>query len=113
MKNPTFHKTKVLHLISGDLWAGAEVMAFNLIRSLSNFPDLDIAVILLNEGRLAEELRTCGLTVHVIDERRCSFWEIFRKALAVIGDNRPDIIHAHCYKEKLLVLCISQSLRPR
>ena len=111
MKNSTPNKIKVLHLISGDLWAGAEVMAFNLIRSLSESSDLDISIILLNEGKLAEELRNCGLEVHVIDERSYSFWKIFRKALELINEKNPDIIHAHRYKENLLALFISKSCR--
>jgi len=52
MKNPMLDKIKILHIISGDLWAGAEVMEFNLIRSLRTRSDLAITVILLNEGNL-------------------------------------------------------------
>lgn len=82
-------------------------MAYNLLSSLKEFPDLDIQVLLLNEGRLADELKAKGLGVNIIDENRYSFWEIFRKALAIIGDNRPDIIHAHRYKENFLAFLIS------
>jgi len=111
MKNSITHKTQVLHIISGDLWAGAEVMAFNLIRSLGSCPGLDITVILLNEGRLAQELRNCGLTVHIIDEKQISFWNIIRKAVALITDSPPDIIHAHRYKENLIAFLISIRFR--
>lgn len=104
-------RIKIFHLISGDLWAGAEVMASNLLSSLKDFSNLDIQVLLLNEGRLADELRASGLAVYVIDERRHSFWAIFRKARAIIGNYRPDIIHAHRYKENVLAFLIAKSLR--
>jgi glycosyltransferase involved in cell wall biosynthesis len=111
MKCETHARLKILHILSGDLWAGAETMACNLLRCLKKHDDLDISVILLNEGRLANELRTGGLIVHVIDEKRDSFWEIFRKARKIIVRNPPDIIHSHRYKENLLALMISAFLR--
>lgn len=104
MDNKSSNKTKVIHLISGDLWAGAEVMAFNLLAQLKSYPDLELSVILLNEGRLADELRKSGLTVQVIDEQRHSFWQIARRIRAIVGDSRPELIHSHRYKENLLAL---------
>lgn len=100
---------KVLHLVSGDLWAGAETMACNLLRHLKNYSDLDLSVILFNEGRLASELRASGLNVRVIDESRYSFWELLRQTQASIGDAPPDIIHSHRYKENLIAAMISLS----
>jgi glycosyltransferase involved in cell wall biosynthesis len=111
MNNSTFSKQKVLHLISGDLWAGAETMAFNLLRRLKDYGDLDLSVILFNEGRLADELRANGLAVHVIDENLHTFWEILRKTLTFIGGAIPDIIHSHRYKENLLAFLISRGWR--
>jgi len=112
MTNTSSRKSRILHLISGDLWAGAEVMAFNLLTSLTTFPDLEIKVILLNEGRLANDLRTCGLTVQIIDEKQHSFWQILQKIRASINDTRPDIIHSHRYKENLLAFLASKSCHP-
>jgi glycosyltransferase involved in cell wall biosynthesis len=109
MTTKATRKLKILHLISGDLWAGAEVMAYNLLRSLKEYSDLDIQVVLFNEGRLADELRGCGLAVQVINERKNSFWEIFQKTKTAIYAAPPDIIHAHRYKENLLALLISKS----
>jgi glycosyltransferase involved in cell wall biosynthesis len=111
MTDEAFPKLKVFHFISGDLWAGAEVMAYNLLRHLKEHDDLDISVILLNEGRLAEELRAAGLTVHVIDERQDSFWGVFQKTRNIVNSCLPDIIQSHRYKENLLALLISGCLR--
>jgi glycosyltransferase involved in cell wall biosynthesis len=109
MTTKATRKLKIVHLISGDLWAGAEVMACNLLRALKEYTDLDIQVILLNDGRLADELRTSGLAVRVIDERKHSFWQLFQKSRAVIHATPPDIIHSHRYKENLLALLICKS----
>ena len=100
-------RLKLLHFISGDLWAGAETMACNLLRRLKENDHLDLAVILFNEGRLAEELRASGIAVRIIDEKIYSFWDILRELRRTIGKNPPDIIHSHRYKENFLALLIS------
>ena len=70
---------KVCHIISGDLWAGAEVMAYHLLKGLRPYGDLSITTaIVLNEGRLAEELRKQGITVNVVDESKSSFLNLFK-----------------------------------
>ena len=111
MKSSVYSRLKVLHLVSGDLWAGAETMACNLLRRLKDHDDLDVSVILLNRGRLADELRANGLTVHILDENLNSFWELFRKAQTIICSNPPGIIHSHRYKENFLALLISGCCR--
>jgi len=111
MKNENSQKIKVVHIISGDLWAGAEVMAFNLISSLIGSSDLHITIILLNEGRLAEELRNLGLIVHIINEKLLNFVEILQKTQTIIYRNSSDIIHTHRYKENLLAFLISKRCR--
>jgi glycosyltransferase involved in cell wall biosynthesis len=111
MKSSEYYRLKILHLISGDLWAGAETMAYNLLNRLKDYDDLDIAVILFNEGRLADELRSNGLTVHVIDENLNSLREISRKIRNIVDSNHPDIIHSHRYKENIFALMISVCCR--
>lgn len=105
---PICNKVKIFHFISGDLWAGAEVMAFNLLNSLRKHDDLDVQVILLNQGRLADELQASGIRVHIISEKHHHFYEIYRNALTVIGDNPPNIIHSHRYKENFLAYFIKK-----
>jgi L-malate glycosyltransferase len=111
MKSPAYYRLKILHLISGDLWAGAETMAYNLLNRLKDYDDLDITVILFNEGRLADQLRAGGLIVQVVDENLNSFREILRKIRNIVSGNLPDIIHSHRYKENLLALLISRNYR--
>lgn len=104
MNSAEFSKMKVFHFISGDLWAGAEAMTFNLLGNLKKYPDLDLAVILFNEGRLAGELRGIGLPVHVIDEKQYSFREIIQRTRALLHNSPPDLIHSHRYKENILAV---------
>src|SRR5660397_55264 len=69
---------KVCHLVSGDLWAGAEVMDYCLLKGLKAFPDVDLSAIVLNQGRFAKEVRTLGIPVDVVDETRLGFPRILR-----------------------------------
>lgn len=102
MSNANISKSRVFHFISGDLWAGAESMAFNLLSHLRGYPDLDLAVILLNKGRLADDLRGIGITAHIIDEKKHTFWEIVQRSRAILGTSPPGLIHSHRYKENIL-----------
>ncbi len=101
---------RICHIVSGDLWAGAEVMVCHLLRGLSARPDLDLSVILLNDGRLARELHSAGLRIHVVEEQRNSFLQIARKAGDVLRHDPPQIIHSHRYKENLLAFVLSRRL---
>jgi glycosyltransferase involved in cell wall biosynthesis len=93
---------RVCHIISGDLWAGAEVMAYHLLRALRSEKDLELLVILLNRGRLAEEVGKLAIPLVVIDERQYAFPRILVKAREAIRKFSPAVIHSHRYKENLL-----------
>ena len=107
MENASNFRLKVLHLISGDLWAGAEAMAFNLLRRLKDHGDIDLSVILFNEAKLAEKLRSDGFAVCVIDENLNSFPEIVRKIRDIVVGNPPDIIHSHRNREHIFAMLTS------
>lgn len=104
---------KICHLISGDLWAGAEVMAFHLLNSLKTIPGVDLFVVLLNKGRLSEELKSLGIPVYVIDESKRSFLEIAGMAVRILRKWAPHILHSHRYKENILSFLISMALREK
>ncbi len=91
---------KVCHLISGDLWAGAEVQAYTLLSSLHGY--IDVSAIILNEGPLAERLRQAHIDTHVIPETSNSFFALKRQIADKLRDIRPDILHTHRYKENIL-----------
>lgn len=99
--------SRVCHIMSGDLWAGAEVMAYNLMKGLTLYPGLTLRAIVLNEGRLTEELRSLGIPVEVFDESRLSFRELITRIRDSVARTPPDIIHSHRHKENILAFVAS------
>jgi glycosyltransferase involved in cell wall biosynthesis len=92
----------VCHIASGDRWAGAEVQIANLLNNLSGNEKIQVCAIVLNEGRLAEEARRCGLEVKVISERDKSFFQIYSEAAGFLKGRGISVLHSHRYKENLL-----------
>lgn len=92
----------MLHIISGDLWGGAEAVCSNLLTELSKKKGLDLHAVLLNDGRLAGEIRKAGLKVRVVDEKTHSFRGLVSGIKRITDETRPAIIHSHRYKENML-----------
>ncbi|HEQ98436.1 MAG TPA: glycosyltransferase family 1 protein [candidate division Zixibacteria bacterium] len=101
-------KIRVCHLISGDLWAGAEVQAYTMLKALSHCDDLDIRAIVLNEGKLSGKLRELGIRVDVIDETKNSFRSIRRKLTDLLRGADIDIVHSHRTKENVLAAILKR-----
>lgn len=93
---------RVLHIASGDLWAGAEAQAFTLISHLNRIPETTLAAVLMNEGTLADKLRSAGIAVYLTDERKMGALRIFSSLRGLLHDWRPDVIHTHREKENIL-----------
>lgn len=93
---------RVCHIISGDLWAGAEVMCFRLLMGLKNMKHIELHAILLNEGKLAHELRRSGVPVTIIDESKNNFFHILIKIRSVLKEISPHVLHSHRFKENIL-----------
>ncbi len=93
---------RVMHVISGDLWAGAEVQAFTLLTSLRNVPGLEIHAVLMNDGELAGRLRAAGIGVQILDERRLGGLQILSGLRRAMREWRPDVVHTHRTKENVL-----------
>ncbi|MGH9532935.1 MAG: glycosyltransferase [Terriglobales bacterium] len=94
-------------MASGDLWAGAEVQVATLLRALAEREDLALSAILLNEGRLAEELRSAGIPVTVFPESQMSFLAILRHAGEQLRRCPVRVLHSHRYKENLLAVLLA------
>ena len=101
---------RVMLLASGDLWAGAEVMAYQLSCGLKEFDKVELLVVLLNKGRLAEELNGAGIEVCILDEAQLSILGLIRGAHKIVKEFSPHIIHSHRYKENLLVWLVTRVL---
>jgi L-malate glycosyltransferase len=93
---------RVCHIVSGDLWAGAEVQVATLASYLAERADVALTAAVLNEGPLAHELRRLGIPVTVIDERRKSSLSIVISLVRWLRRHPADIVHTHRYKETVL-----------
>lgn len=98
----------VCHVTSGDLWAGAEAQLAALLHALARHQGLRVFVILLNEGRLAEEARRSGAEVKVIAEGAHTFFEILGEATRYVRARGIRILHSHRYKENLLAALLAR-----
>lgn len=99
-KHATCSRKRVVHIISGDLWAGAEAQTYTLIKHLQ--PLCDIHAILFNEGILATKLRALGVPLSILDESRLSSWQILLQLRTQLKALKPDVIHTHRQKENIL-----------
>ena len=100
----------VCHIASGDRWAGAEVQIATLLKCLANDKDISLSAIVLNPGRLAEEIQRLGVQLMVIPERRTNIFSIFRQASGFLRGKRVHILHSHRYKENLLAIFLARRL---
>ena len=87
----------VLHIFSGDLWAGAEVVIFNLLSRFNQETGPRVLALSLNEGVLVERLRAAGITTHVIPEARHTFAGILYRSARLLKSVRVAAIHSHGY----------------
>lgn len=95
---------KVLHIASGDLWAGAEVQLYTLLTQLAHQTDVTMRAVLLNGGMLAQRLRSAGIAVDILDEGKMSTLAIIRELRRLLLTHKPDLIHTHRIKENLIGL---------
>lgn len=101
----------VCHIVSGDLWAGAEAQVAALLRTLARHQACQLSAILFNEGQLAREIGSCGIEMEVIPESQSSFAGLVTKATAFLGSRRVQVLHSHGYKENLLAAIVAWRCR--
>ncbi len=102
-KNTSLNKNiHVLQLVSGDLWAGAEVMLYTLVKTLHTELNTQVTVVILNTGTLEKKLRECGVTVFVLDESKLKSPQIFSQLRQIVNEIQPDVLHSHRNKENIL-----------
>jgi L-malate glycosyltransferase len=101
----------ICNIISGDLWAGAEVMAYHLLKGLRVYSSCDLSAIVLNNGKLSEEIKRLGIRTYVVEEKNLTFLAILLAVRKILHKNPPDIIHSHRYKENILSISALSSFR--
>jgi glycosyltransferase involved in cell wall biosynthesis len=103
--------SRLMIMASGDLWAGAEAMVYQLCRGLREIGEIDILVVLLNEGKLAKELKRAGFEVCIVDEAESSQVKIIQKVYRIVRGFSPHIIHSHRYKENFVAWVVAKYSR--
>lgn len=93
---------RILHMASGDLWAGAEAMMHALVHAQSRLPGVHVAAIVLNEGELARRLRDSRVSTSVLPESQFGLLRLCREARQVMAQFQPHIVHTHRIKEDLV-----------
>ena len=93
---------KILHIASGDLWAGAEVQLLTLATALQKKPDVDVHVILFNSGKLWRRLHDAGIAVSIYDESRLNGFQLLYRLARKLRELKPDVVHTHRTKENIL-----------
>ena len=92
----------MLHVVSGDLWAGAEVQAYQLLRAARREHGVVLRAVVLNPGILAERLGAEGVAVSVLDETRLGFGSLAREIRMLARAWQPNVVHTHRRKEHFL-----------
>jgi glycosyltransferase involved in cell wall biosynthesis len=92
----------IVHIASGDLWAGAEVQLFTLAKTLHSFENVAVRVILLNHGELENRLQEVGIEVAVLNETQLNGFHIFWRLRKLLKSWSPDVVHTHRIKENIL-----------
>ena len=101
----------VCHVVSGDLWAGAEVQAFHLLSELQQKDNLQLSVIVFNEGDLAKRLRNAHIRVAVFDETKYNLYQLIIKTRRFFKCEQVEVIHSHRYKENIIAALASRWLQ--
>src|SRR6187200_3350400 len=102
---------RVCHVAMGDMWAGAEVQLLTLMKYLVRLPGFEWTVILLNDGKLAEELRRLPLSLTIIPETEHGAFTIALRLAKRLRSIRPEIVHTHKYKDSIIASIIARCLR--
>ena len=85
-----------------DVQGGAEIQLAVLLASLAKMPDLEISVVLLNDGGFASQLKDLGVKVDVILESRHNFLVMVKELADYFKREEIDILHTHKYKDNVL-----------
>jgi glycosyltransferase involved in cell wall biosynthesis len=92
----------VTHIVSGDIWAGAEAQAFQLISGLQANGSIKPTAVVFNPGALFDKLEALGINVTLADESALSPQGQMKIICKHLRQNSTDILHTHGLKENVL-----------
>lgn len=90
---------RVCHVVSGDLWGGAEAQASALIQGLADHAD--VCVVVFNRGELCSRIEASRIPVELADEKVVGFAGLVRRVHSILEKWRPQLVHVHGFKENL------------
>src|SRR5712672_2457682 len=93
---------RICHVMSADLWAGAEVQVATTAAFLVSQPDVVLTAVLFNDGWLAGQLRGLGVETAIVDERRHNGFQIAAFVRRVLIEHQVEIVHTHRCKDTVL-----------
>lgn len=93
---------RILHIISGDIWAGAAVQVFHMVSVLSRSGRFYVFCAVFNDGILRRNLEKMKVKTILLDETRLNSFRMLLKIKKLIRAEKPDIIHVHAVKEHFL-----------
>ena len=96
------HHITVTQIISGDLWAGAEVQVYNLCKALHNSDEVAVTAVVFNPGILHDKLVELGIPVTLADESSTGPMGIAKAIASHCRSQGTDIVHTHGFKENVL-----------
>jgi glycosyltransferase involved in cell wall biosynthesis len=103
----------VTHIISGDLWAGAEVQVYNLCKALNESDEVAVTAVVFNPGILHDKLAELGIPVTLADESSTGPLGIAKSISAHCRAKGTDIVHTHGLKENVLGILGKELARVR
>lgn len=95
-------KLVVTHIVSGDIWAGAEAQALQLISGLKTNSVIKPTVVVFNPGALFDKLTALGVDVTLADESTLSPLGQIKTICKHLRQHSTDILHTHGHKENVL-----------
>lgn len=101
---------RVCHIVTGDGWGGAERVVSLILEGMAQRGDVEINVVLFNNGQLTSTLNKLGIETYVIEEEQHSFFGLCQELRRWFSDKTFDIIHVHRYNELAAALWIFLSV---
>lgn len=95
-------KLVVTHIVSGDIWAGAEAQAFQLISGLQANGVIKPTAVVFNPGVLFDKLEALGIDVTLANESALSPLGQIKAICKHLREHSTDILHTHGFKENVL-----------
>ena len=92
----------IIHIISGDIWAGAEVQVYHTVTALSKQSYIKVTCIVFNNGILKKKLEKKNISTIILDESKYSNLSLLLMLKNLINRNDPDLLHVHAVKEHFL-----------